>query len=36
MVAERLDRKLRDSLKDTRNTFFNAMPSQGFQAGHLK
>ncbi|XP_018027037.1 sec1 family domain-containing protein 1 [Hyalella azteca] len=35
MVAERLDRKLRDSLKDTRNTFFNAVPSQGFQAGHL-
>ncbi|KAF2358375.1 Sec1-like protein [Trinorchestia longiramus] len=34
-VAERLDRKLRDSLRDTRNTFFNATPSQGFQAGHL-
>uniref|UniRef100_A0A2P2HY43 Sec1 family domain-containing protein 1-like n=1 Tax=Hirondellea gigas TaxID=1518452 RepID=A0A2P2HY43_9CRUS len=34
-VAERLDRKLRDTLRDTRSTFFSAVPTQGFQAGHL-
>ena len=34
-VAERLDRKLRDTLRDTRSTFFNNVPSQGFQAGNL-
>jgi len=34
-VAERLDRKLRDTLRDTRSNFFQGMPATGYQAGNL-
>lgn len=35
VVGERLDRKLRETLRDTRTSFFSAVPQQGFQAGYL-
>ncbi|XP_076048320.1 sec1 family domain containing Slh [Oratosquilla oratoria] len=35
MVAERLDKKLRENLRDTRNSFFTAIASDSFTTGQL-
>ena len=36
MVAERLDKKLRENLRDTRNSFFTGMFSESFATGQLR
>ncbi|RXG52809.1 Sec1 family domain-containing protein 1, partial [Armadillidium vulgare] len=35
MVAERLDKKLRENLRDTRNSFFTGLSSDAFATGQL-
>lgn len=36
MVAERLDKKLRENLRDTRNSFFTGLSSDAFATGQLR
>lgn len=35
-VGERLDKKLRENLRDTRNSFFTGLGTDSFAAGQLR